>query len=125
MVTTVDIDNHVIHPRQHLFVPLHPRSGGNLDEHLCNFTSGRNAVAAPAGKKEQAIYHMILAEMHRVRALLLNLQTIETEGTEQSLREHFTREQNGGLGKLSEWKQRRPQIYRQAYEDFQQQTRAE
>jgi hypothetical protein len=85
----------------------------------------RNSVAAPAGKKEQAIYHLILAEMHRVRALLLNMQTIETDGTEQALREHFSREQNLALGKLTEWKQRRPEIYRQAHEDFQQQTRIE
>ena len=82
-------------------------------------------MAAPASKKEQAIYHMILAEMHRVRALLLNMHTIETDGTEQALREHLTREQNVALGKLTEWKQRRPEMYRQANEDFQQQIRSD
>jgi hypothetical protein len=65
---------------------------------------------------------MILAEMHRVRALLLNMQTLDPDGTEQALREHLTREQNLALGKLTEWKQRRPEIYRQANEDFQRQV---
>jgi hypothetical protein len=82
-------------------------------------------MAAPVHKKEQAIYHLILAEMHRVRALLLNMQTIEIDGTEQALREYFGREQNMALGKITEWKQRRPEIYRQANEDFQQQIRGE
>lgn len=72
----------------------------------------------PADNKDQAIYHTILSDLHRLRATLLNLQTLDTVSTEQSLREHFTREQNLILGRLAEWRQRRPQLYQQASEDF-------
>ena len=61
--------------------------------------------------------------MHRVHSILLNLQTLAADGTEKSLREHFTREQNVTLGRLTEWKQRRPEIYRQANDDFQSQVK--
>ena len=81
-------------------------------------------MAIPTDKKEQAIYHTILSEMHRLQSIMLNLQTVgESPETEQGLREHFGREQNLTLGKLMEWKQRRPQIYEQAHEDFQHQVR--
>ncbi|MBV9281462.1 MAG: hypothetical protein JOZ41_15385 [Chloroflexi bacterium] len=82
-------------------------------------------MAVPSDRKQQAIYHAILAEMHRVHALLLNLQTIEDPDTEKALRDYFTREQTLTLGKLTEWKQRRPEVYRQASDDFQNQIRRE
>ncbi|GAC1318764.1 MAG: hypothetical protein NVS2B16_26480 [Chloroflexota bacterium] len=78
-------------------------------------------MTIPVDKKEQAIYHTILSEMHRIRGVLLNLQTIDVPESAQSLREHFTREQNLVLGKLLEWKRRRPEIYKQADQDFQKQ----
>lgn len=80
-------------------------------------------MTIPTDKKEQAIYHTILAEMHRMHAVMLNLQTMAGDQTDQALREHFTREQNLTLGKLMEWKQRRAALYQQATDDFQQQVR--
>jgi hypothetical protein len=82
-------------------------------------------MSIPEDRKEQAVYHTILADMHRLHAMMLNLQTLDTASTEQALREHFTREQNLSLGKLMEWKQHRPEIYRQAQEDFEGQVRRE
>ncbi len=78
-------------------------------------------MSIPADKKDQCVYHTILAEMHRVHALLLNMQTLEATGTEVGLRDYFSREQNMCLGKLVEWKQRRSDIYREANDDFQNQ----
>ena len=80
-------------------------------------------MAIPTDKKEQAIYHTILSDMHRLQGVMLNLQTMDNPDTEAGLREHFTREQNLVLGKLMEWKQRRPAVYREANEDFQHQVR--
>ena len=80
-------------------------------------------MTIPTDMKEQAIYHTILSEMHRLHGVLLNMQTIQTGETEQALREHFTREQNLALARLMEWKQRRPGIYREANDDFQHQVR--
>lgn len=70
-------------------------------------------------KKDEAVYHSILSEMHRLRALLLNMQTVEPGSSEEGVRAHLGREQTITLGKLTEWKRHRPQIYRQAEEDFQ------
>jgi len=78
-------------------------------------------MTIPEDTKDQAIYHTILSEMHRIRGVLLNLQSIDVPETAQALREHFTREQNLVLGRLMEWKRRRPDIYRQANDDFQHQ----
>jgi hypothetical protein len=69
--------------------------------------------------KDRAVYHSILAEMHRLRALLLNMQTIEYGSTEEAVRAHLGREQSLVLGKLTEWRQHRPLIYRRAEGDFQ------
>lgn len=80
-------------------------------------------VTIPADTKDQAIYHTILAEMHRMHALLLNLQTLPPDETERALAEHFRREQNLTLGKLVEWKGRRPALYREARADFERQVR--
>jgi len=80
-------------------------------------------VPIPADKKEQAIYHLILSEMHRLHALLLNLHTLDDPHTERGLREHFTQQQNLALGKLIEWKNRRPDLHQQANEDFRRQIR--
>ena len=79
-------------------------------------------MVIPTDKKEQAIYHTILSDMHRLQGVLLNMQTIDLGETEQALREHFSREQNLILGRLMEWKQRRPDVYRQANDDFQNQV---
>ncbi len=70
-------------------------------------------------KKNEAVYHAILAEMHRLRALLLNMQTVDLDSAEEGVRAHLRREQTIVLGKLTEWKQHRPQIYRKAEEEFQ------
>lgn len=72
---------------------------------------------APA--KDRAVYHQILAEMHRIRSIMLNLTTLDDPGAETGIREHLTREQNLALGRLNEWRLRRPQIYKQAQDDFQ------
>lgn len=86
--------------------------------------NGEKSVTIPSSKKDQAIYHTILGEMHRLRAMLLNLQTLDTPSTAAGLRDHFTREQTLSLGKLTEWRNRRPDIYRRAGEDFESQVRA-
>ena len=78
----------------------------------------------PETTKDQAIYHTILAEMHRLHSVMLNMRTLDDPDTAAALREHFTRDQNLALAKLMEWKTRRPEIYRQANEDFQHQVRA-
>lgn len=75
-------------------------------------------MSIPEDKKEAAIYHTILSEMHRVQAQLLNLQTLTDPSTAESLRQHFMREQSVTLGRLSEWRQRRPNLYRRAEADF-------
>ncbi len=80
-------------------------------------------MSIPDDKKEAAIYHTILGDMHHVQGLLLNLQTLDDSGTAEGLRDHFTRDQTLTLGKIREWKLRRPDIYRQANEDFQNQVR--
>ena len=72
----------------------------------------------PSDKKDQAVYHTVLGDMHRLRGIMLNMQTIDQSETASALREHFTREQNLALGRLTEWRQRRADIYRQAQEDF-------
>jgi hypothetical protein len=79
-------------------------------------------VTIPQDKKDQAIYHTILSELHRVQGIQLNLQTLNEASTAEGLRDHFTRDQTLTLGKVNEWKRRRPDIYRQASEDFQQQV---
>lgn len=76
-------------------------------------------MTASDEKKNAAVYHSILAEMHRLRALLLNMQTIDLGSTEEGVRAYLMREQTVVLGKLTEWKQHRPQIYRKAEEEFQ------
>ena len=81
-------------------------------------------MSVPSGKKDQAVFHLILSEMHRLHALMLNMQTLDDPETEQALREHFTREQNMALGKLIEWKNHRPELYRRATEEFQSRLRA-
>ncbi|HEX6510615.1 MAG TPA: hypothetical protein VF221_23550 [Chloroflexota bacterium] len=78
----------------------------------------------PTEKKDQAIYHTMLSEMHRLQGILLNLQTLDEQSTAEGLRDHFAREQTLTLGKLAEWRQRRPDIYRQANDDFQHQVQA-
>lgn len=82
-------------------------------------------MAIPTDKKDRAIYHLILSEMHRLQGIMLNMQTIDTPDTADALREHFAREQNLALGKLTEWRNRRPEIYREASEDFKGQSRTE
>jgi len=79
-------------------------------------------MSIPSDKKDQAIYHTILSELHRVQGILLNLQTLDEASTAAGLRDHFTRDQTLALGKVNEWKLRRPDIYRMASEDFQQQV---
>ena len=79
-------------------------------------------MSIPTDKKEQAIYHTILSELHRVQGILLNLQTLDEASTAEGLRDHFTRDQTLTLGKVNEWKLRRPDIYRLASDDFQQQV---
>lgn len=79
-------------------------------------------MTVPTGRKDRAIYHTILADMHRLRATALNLATIQSGDMEQSLREHFTREQTVLLGKLAEWRIHRPEIFREAEADFKNQT---
>lgn len=78
----------------------------------------------PEDKKERAIYHTVLAEMHRMQGILLNMQTLDDAQTAAALRDHFGREQNLVLAKLNEWRQRRPDIYRQAQDDFRHQANA-
>jgi hypothetical protein len=76
-------------------------------------------MTALADTKARAIYHTILADMHRLEGVILNLQTLSDDpSVAGGLQEHFTREQTLLLGKLSEWKQRRPDVYRQAAESF-------
>ena len=75
--------------------------------------------------KERAAYHMILSEMHRLRAVMLNMQTIAADETEVALREHFTHQQTLALGKLQEWKRHRPTTYKRAQDDFARQTSSE
>lgn len=78
----------------------------------------------PKDLKEQAIYHTVLADMHRLHALLLNLRTLDAPDTAESLRQHFTREQSIVLGRLNEWRGRRPDLYRRAQTAFAQQVQA-
>ena len=76
-------------------------------------------MSPDASAKDRAVYHQILSEMHRIRSIMLNMTTLDDPSTESSIREHMTREQNLALGRLQEWRQRRPQIYKVAEEDFQ------
>lgn len=78
-------------------------------------------MTIPHDRKDRAIYHTVLSELHRVQSILLNLQTLDEASTAEGLRDHFTRDQTLTLGKLNEWKLRRPDIFRLANEDFQQQ----
>lgn len=80
-------------------------------------------MAIPHSTKDRAIYHTILSDLHRMQATLLNMQVLDEPTTAAALSEHFARQQSVTLGKLTEWRQRRPEIYRQAQEDFQQQIR--
>jgi hypothetical protein len=75
-------------------------------------------MAIPSEKQDRAIYHAILAEMHRLQSVLLSLQTHDDPDTVAAMREHFGLQQSVTLGKLSEWRQRRPDIYREAEADF-------
>jgi hypothetical protein len=79
-------------------------------------------MSIPTDKKDQAIYHTILGDLHRVQGILLNLQTLDDGDTAEGLRDHFTREQTLALGKIREWKVRRPDLYSMAYGDFQHQV---
>jgi len=76
------------------------------------------AMTVPIDKKDQAIYHTILADMHRLHALMLNMQTIESPEMAAGLREYFSRDQSLTLGRLSEWRGRRPEVYREASDAF-------
>lgn len=80
-------------------------------------------MTIPTDKKDQAVYHTILAEMHRLHATMLNRQVMAHDQTEAAILEHFGRQQTLALGKLVEWKGRRPEIYAQAAEDFRHQVR--
>jgi hypothetical protein len=75
-------------------------------------------MTIPDSLRDQAVYHTILAEMHRLRGIMLNLSTLQDPTTAEALREHFTREQTLTLGKLTEWRSHCPEIYRLASEDF-------
>jgi len=75
-------------------------------------------MAIPDDLKDRAVYHLILGEMHRMRGIMLNLQTLDVAETQQALREHYAREQTLALGKLTEWRKHRPEIYREAEESF-------
>jgi hypothetical protein len=79
-------------------------------------------VAIPEDTKDQAIYHTILSDLHRMRSILLNLTLIDDPSTAPALRDHFSREQNLVLARLTEWRGRRPDIYRAANEDFEHQV---
>lgn len=80
-------------------------------------------MVIPADKKDQAIYHTILADMHRLHAITLNMQTIDSPEMAAGLREYFTRDQSLTLGRLTEWRNRRQDVYREASEDFAHQIR--
>jgi hypothetical protein len=95
---------------------------GHIIERL---SDGGIDVAIPEDKRDRAVYHTILSDMHRLQATFLNLQNISDPDTAEGLREHFAREQGVLLGKLSEWRQRRPQLYEQASRDFEAQVRTE
>lgn len=82
-------------------------------------------MAIPSEKKERAIYHMILSEMHRLQGLMLNMQTVEVPEAEEALQEHYSRQQNLALGKLTEWRRRRPEVFREAEGDFRAQVQSE
>lgn len=76
----------------------------------------------PEGVKERAIYHTILSDLHRLQATMLNLQSADSADTAEALREHFGRERSLILSRLAEWRQRRPDIYESASQDFARQT---
>ena len=80
-------------------------------------------MTVPESTKDQAIYHTILSDLHRLRATILNLQATDSTETADALREHFGRERSLILSRLSEWRQRRPEIYENASEDFAKQSR--
>jgi hypothetical protein len=80
-------------------------------------------MTIPENTKDRAIYHTILSEMHRLHATILNMQTIDDAYSADALREHFGREQQLTLARLGEWRQRRPEVYREASDDFEGQTR--
>lgn len=79
-------------------------------------------MTLPSTTKDRAIYHTILSDLHRMQATLLNMQDLNEPSTVAALKEHFARQQSVTLGALTEWRQRRPDIYRQAQEDFQHQV---
>jgi hypothetical protein len=79
-------------------------------------------MAIPVDRKERAIYHIILADMHRLRGVMLNLEQADQTEAESHLREHFGRELSILLGKLAEWRQHRSSLYAEAEKDFRRQS---
>lgn len=79
-------------------------------------------MPTPTDPKDQAIYHTILSDMHRLRAAMLNTQVINDRDTEKSLSEHFGRDKSLVLARLSEWRGRRADIYGEAQMDFAEQS---
>lgn len=75
-------------------------------------------MALPEDKKDRSIYHTILAEMHRLQSILLGLQAADDPNTASAMQEHFGLQRSITLGRLTEWRQRRPEIYREAEADF-------
>lgn len=78
-------------------------------------TAGRPAIEE---KRDRAIYHTILADLHRMQAAMLHLQTLDNPDVADGLREYFLRERGIASGRLREWEQRRPEIYRRAGETY-------
>ncbi|HZU13205.1 MAG TPA: hypothetical protein VFB58_10240 [Chloroflexota bacterium] len=74
-------------------------------------------------RRDQAAYHAILSDLHRVQSAILSLQTLDSPHTAESLRDYFTRERSIALGRLREWEQRRPDVYRLAGEAFRREGR--
>jgi hypothetical protein len=68
--------------------------------------------------KDQVVYHSIMAELHRLQAITINLRTLDDPYTSEALSDHFRREQSLVLGKLAEWRRRCPAIHASASEDF-------
>lgn len=81
-------------------------------------------MAVPEEMRERAIYHLILADMHRLQGTLLQLKTAADAETAAALQEHFGRDRDIVLGRLAEWRQRKPDTYREAHEDFRRQIAA-
>ncbi len=75
-------------------------------------------MPVPEDRKDAAAYHTIMAEMHRLQAVMISLASVVEDERAEALREHFGREQRLTMGKLTEWRGRRPQIYAEASRDF-------